>query len=116
MRVRQRGQRRTTASPASSRRRTAGSEGAGGGPGTDGRRRRFPPQPQVLEEGEGDHGEQGVVMQPQPGAALEVVEPQLVFELLVRLLAAPARLDRRGELSERGRGGGVREVVLLLAR
>jgi hypothetical protein len=37
----------------------------------------FPPEPQVLQEGEGELAQQGVVVQAAPGAALEVVEAQL---------------------------------------
>ena len=32
-------------------------------------------------------------MQALPGSALEVIEPKLFFQLLVSLLANPARLD-----------------------
>lgn len=88
---------------ASRARRIAGSDGSGGGPARVGHR--FPPparrvdvlQPQMLEEGEADHGQQRVVMEPAPGAPLEVVEPQFFLELLVRLLSGPARPDGGGE-------------------
>jgi hypothetical protein len=53
------------------------------------------PKPQVLQEGEGDHGHERVPVQAGPGAALEVVEPQFLLHLLMRLLAHPASLDRR---------------------
>jgi hypothetical protein len=67
----------------------------------------FPPpagllEPEVLEEAQGDHRHQGVPVQPDPGAALEVVEAQLLLELPVRLLAHPSvaapsiRLRRSG--------------------
>jgi hypothetical protein len=36
-----------------------------------------------------------MMVQPDPGATLEVVEAQFLLELLVRLLAAPGRLDSR---------------------
>ena len=55
------------------------------------------------------------MVQPAPAAALEVVQPQLVLELLVQLLAHPARLDQGGQGLERGLGRQVREVVLALA-
>src|ERR687886_468321 len=42
-------------------------------------------------------------MQAAPGAPLVVIESELLLHLLVRLLAAPARLDRAGELAQRGR-------------
>ena len=69
------------------RRRMAGRLGWSGGPGSDGLPPLFPPEPQVLEEGEGELAQERVVVQPAPGAALEVVEAQLLLELLV----APAR-------------------------
>src|SRR3954453_9943435 len=97
------------------RRRTSGRLGRGGGPGSAGVAALFPPEPQVLEEGEGQLAEQGVVMEPAPGAALEVVQPELVLELLVHLLADPARLDQSGQDLERRAGREVREVVLPFA-
>src|SRR3954453_19704277 len=83
-------------------RRTAGRLGDGGGPGT---RRGIFPRPRrmmlgeaaVLEVGEGDEGHQGGRVQPRPGAPLEMVETQLLLELLMRLLADPACLDRAGQ-------------------
>src|SRR3954464_9378594 len=108
-------QRSTRVSAAAIRRRTAGRLGLGGGPGSGGLPALFPPEPQVLQEGEGQQAQQRVVVQPAPGAALEVVEPQLVLELLVQLLADPARLDQGGQGLERGVGRQVREVVLALA-
>ena len=53
--------------------------------------------PDVLQEGEGDHGECGMVMQAVPRAALEVIEAEFLFHLLVRLLACPARFDACSE-------------------
>src|SRR5450631_3249624 len=38
-----------------------------------------------LEEGVGDHGHQGVSVQPGPGSTFEVVEAKLLLELLMRL-------------------------------
>jgi hypothetical protein len=73
----------------------AGKVGWGGGPAVQ----IFPPpatlpQPEVLQEGEGDQHHQGMVVQAGPGSALEVVETELFLHLLVRLLADPAGLDR----------------------
>ena len=73
-------------------RRTAGRVGRGGGPGEPASLFSPRPEPQVLEERERDHGHQRVPVQAGPGAALEVVEAQLLLELLVRLLAGPAAL------------------------
>src|SRR3712207_368460 len=99
-------------------RRTAGRLGDGGGRGT--RPGIFPrPRPaavlgeaEALQPGEGDAGHQRVPVQPGPGAAFEVPEAQLLLELLVRLLAGPARLDRAGQGPQRGPGRQVAEVVL----
>src|SRR3954454_13648184 len=76
----------------------------------------FPPEPQVLQEGEGELAQQRVVVQPAPAPALEVVQPQLVLELLVHLLADPACLDQGGQDLERRAGRMARQVVLALAR
>ena len=43
-------------------------------------------QPQMLQEQIRDQGQQGMPVQPAPRAALEVIEPELFLELLVRLL------------------------------
>ena len=74
--------------------RILGSEGCGGGPlGSN----FFPPtcglQPPVLQIGEGDAGHQRVPMQSGPGSPLEVAEAEFILELLMHLLAGPARLD-----------------------
>src|SRR4051812_23528677 len=103
-------------SAARMRRRTSGSVGRGGGPPSGRASAPFFPEPQVLQEGEGEPTQQGVVVQAAPTAALEMVQPQLLLELLVRLLAHPARLDQRRQLRERGLGRQVREVVLAPAR
>src|SRR3712207_8388215 len=97
---------------ATMRRRMAGRLGRGGGPGWGGVPALFPPEAQVLEQGEGELAQEGVVVQPAPAPALEMVQPQLVLELLVRLLADPARLDRGRQDLEGDVGREVREVVL----
>ena len=51
----------------------------------------------MLEESVGDHGHQGVAMKASPRPPPEVVEAEFFLELPVRLLANPARLDRRGQ-------------------
>ena len=76
------------------RRRMAGRLGWGGGPAPIFPWVLFPPEPQMLQEGKGKLAEQGVVMQPTPAPALEVIEAQLVLHLLVHLLADPASLDQ----------------------
>jgi hypothetical protein len=79
-------------------RRTAGRLGDGGGPGTrhgifPRPRRALPGEAEVLQPGESHAGHQRVPVQAGPGPALEVTQAQLLFELLVRLLADPARLE-----------------------
>src|SRR5215218_7281088 len=93
-RCRQCGQRRSTrVSAATMRRRTSGRVGRGGGPAAGRAAAAFSPQPQVLQEGEGEPAQERVVVQPAPGAALEVAQPQLLLEPLVRLLARPPGFD-----------------------
>ena len=70
----------------------------------------------MLEEGVGDHRHQRVAMQALPRATLEVVEAEFLFELLMRLLAHPARLDGRGERFQIGVGREVHEIVFLFPR
>src|SRR3954452_2865745 len=95
--------------------RLSGSDGCGG----PARRNFFPPprrlQAPVLQIGKGDAGHQRVPMQPGPGAAFEVAEPELLLELLVHLLARPARLDGGHQPPQRGPLRHVAEVVLRLA-
>src|SRR5690242_5865100 len=97
-------------------RRISGSDGCGGGPlGTT----FFPPprsfQAPVLQIGKGDAGHQCVPMQPGPGSTFEVTEPKLLLELLMHLLAGPARLDGGDQPPQRGLLRQVAEVILLLA-
>src|SRR5215510_7540859 len=57
----------------------------------------FPPcgcEAAILEEGVGDHGHEHVTVKALPGPALEVIKAKFFFQLLVRLLADPSRLDR----------------------
>src|SRR5690348_18265412 len=94
-------------------RRISGSDGCGGGP----LRPTFfsPPrrlQAPVLQIGKGDAGHQCVPMQAGPGPTLEVAEPELLLELLVHLLARPARLDGDDQPPQRGPLWPVAEVVL----
>src|SRR6186997_3262824 len=66
-RCRQCGQQRSTrVSAATIPRRTAGRLGRGGGPGSVPATGLFSPEPQVLQEGEGEHAQQRVVVQPAP--------------------------------------------------
>ena len=47
----------------------------------------------MLEEGVGDHRHEGMTVEALPGSALEVIEAEFFFQLLVSLLANPSRLD-----------------------
>jgi len=72
--------------------RTAGNVGRGGGPLI----LFFPPccfEPAILEEGVGDHRHERMTVKALPRTAFEVIETKFFFQLLVRLLANPTRLD-----------------------
>ena len=47
----------------------------------------------MLEEGVGDHRHERMTVKSVPGSALEVIETEFFFQLLVSLLANPSRLD-----------------------
>ena len=47
----------------------------------------------MLEESVSDHCHERMTMQALPGSALEVIETQFFFQLLMSLLANPSRLD-----------------------
>jgi hypothetical protein len=70
----------------------------------------------VLQEGEGDLAEKGVVVQAAPASALEVVEAEFALHLLVHLLADPAGLEHGGEDAERRVGRVVRQAGGTCAR
>ena len=90
-------------SAARRRRRTSGSVGRGGGPGSGRGSALFSPEPEVLQEREGELAQEGVVVQPAPAPALKMVEPQLVLELLVQLLADPSSAARSIRCHRHGR-------------
>ncbi len=57
----------------------------------------FPPrlsEPSGLQEGVGHHRYQGMAVKPGPESSFEVIEAKFFLELLMRLFADPARLDR----------------------
>lgn len=114
----QRGQRRKWWSKATTmRRRNLGRVGVGGDPGGAAARRvrhRFPPDPHGLQERHRHLAQQGVGVQAAPASSLVVIETQPFLELLMRLLAAPARLDGGGELLEAGISGMADEMELAL--
>ena len=69
----------------------------------------------MLKEGIGDHRHEGMTIQALPGSSLEVIEPQFLFQLLVRLLANPSCLDRGGQGAQVRVGRQIAQIVLLLA-
>src|SRR3954454_21491480 len=97
-------------------RRISGSDGCGGGPL---RPTFFSPtrrlQAPVLQISKGDAGHQRVPMQAGPGPALEVAEAELLLELLVHLLARPARLNAGDQPAQRSPLRQGAEIILLLA-
>ncbi len=60
----------------------------------------------------GDGTEGGVMVKAAPGAPLAVVETNLLLEVLIVALDAPAQLDRANQLSMRSIGRQRRQVVL----
>ncbi len=56
-----------------------------------------------------------MAVEASPGSALEVVQAEFLFELLMGLLADPARLDGASQSSDRGVGRQVREIVFSFA-
>src|SRR5262249_35562475 len=95
--------------------RTAGNVGRGGGPLI----LFFPPccfEPAILEESVGDHRHERMTMQALPGSALEVIETEFFFQLLVSLLANPSCLDGGRQGAQVGLCRQVGEIVFLLSR
>ena len=50
-------------------------------------------KPVILEESVGNHRHERMTVKALPGSPLEVIETKFFFQLLVRLLANPSRLD-----------------------
>ena len=67
-----------------------------------------------MKERVGDHDHQGMPVQADPGSAFEMVQPEFLLELLVRLLADPSGLDGGGERLEGSIGRQVRDIVFPL--
>jgi hypothetical protein len=65
----------------------------------------FPPEPQVLQEGEGELAQQGVVVQPAPAPPLEVAQPELALSCWCICSQHPPRLDQVGQASSEASGG-----------
>src|SRR3712207_7669203 len=71
----------------------SGRVGRGGGPAAGRAAAPFFPEPQVLQEGERDHSQERVVVQPAPAPALEVVEAQLLDRKSTRLNSSHANIS-----------------------
>jgi len=65
------------------------------------------------EEGVRGSTECDVVVEAEPGAPLEVVEPDLFFQLLIVALHSPAELGQANQFLEWGVGGEVGEPNLV---
>ena len=69
----------------------------------------------MLEEGVSDHRHERMTVKALPGASLEVVEAEFLFQLLMGLLADPARLDGGSQGAQVHPGGQVGEIVFLFS-
>jgi hypothetical protein len=69
----------------------------------------------MLEEREGEHRKDDVMVKSVPGTAFEVAKAEFLLELLMGLLACPTSLDRGSERTERGPRRVIAEVKLHLA-
>src|SRR5947209_18566131 len=67
------------------------------------------------QETVGQHHQAGVVMEPTPRAALEMIQAQFFLHLLVALLHRPAALPEPNRLDSAGPRREVRELMLTLA-
>ena len=65
----------------------------------------------MLEIGEGDASHERMSVQTGPGSTLKAVEAEFLLQLLMPLLAHPARLDRRCQASQRGADWKIAEIV-----
>src|SRR5437870_13802574 len=70
----------------------------------------------MLEESVSDHRHERMTMQALPGSALEVIETEFFFQLLVSLLANPSRLDGSRQGAKVSLRRQVGEIVFLLPR
>ena len=55
----------------------------------------------MLQEGVGNHRHEGMAVEAMPGSSFEVIEIEFFLQLLMGLLADPARLDRASEHFDR---------------
>ena len=92
-------------------RRIAGKLGSGGGPALVAPARFFPPEPQMLQEREGELTQQRMMVQATPGAALKMVEAEFFLHLLVHLLAEPSMAEPSICLRRSGRPQAAEGVI-----
>jgi hypothetical protein len=77
----------------------------------------FPPRFfAILEEGVSDHRHDRMTMQALPGSALEGIETEFFFQLLVRLFTNPSCLDGGRQGAQVGLCRQVGEIAFLLSR
>ena len=69
----------------------------------------------MLKEGVSDHCHERMSVKALPGSALEVVEAEFFFHLLVGLFANPSCLDDGSQSAQVRLGGEVGEIVFLLS-
>ena len=69
----------------------------------------------MLEECVSHHAHQRVAMKTLPRSSLVVIETELLFQLLVGLLADPSRLDPGSQAAQFHLGWQVGEIVFLLS-
>lgn len=69
----------------------------------------------MLKEGESDHRHERVTVKALPRSALEMVEAEFFFQLLMGLLANPSCLDGGSQGAQIGRRRQIGGVVFLLA-
>src|SRR6187431_3220067 len=70
----------------------------------------------MLEEGVSDHRHKRMTVKALPGSAFEVIKTEFFFQLLVSLLANPARLNGGRQGAQVGLRRQIGEIVFLLSR
>ena len=70
----------------------------------------------MLEEGVSNHCHERVTVKAMPRSSFEVIKTEFFLQLLMRLFANPAGLDRSCQEAQVRPGGQVSEIVFLLAR
>ena len=69
----------------------------------------------MLQEGEGEHRHECMAVKTLPGSPFEVVEPKLLFQLLMGLLTNPSCLDSGSQGAQTSHSRQIGEVAFLLA-